>query len=114
MAYSHSQQIGTSDLLRGLLNPSRWLIHSGDCTSKRHSPVTQITPENVARLAPVWMFETGLGSSRPSKQARPLTRLNHRAMRSLDISSDGKRIVFDRSRDNSDIVFIDVPRREQR
>jgi hypothetical protein len=49
----------------------------------------------------------------PSKQARPLTRLNHRAaMRSFDISSDGKRIVFDRSRDNSDIVLIDVPRRE--
>jgi Tol biopolymer transport system component len=48
-----------------------------------------------------------------SKQTRPLTRLNHKAaMRSFDISSDGKRIVFDRSRDNSDIVVIDVPRRD--
>jgi hypothetical protein len=35
-------------------------------------------------------------------------------MRSFDVSSDGKRIVFDRSRDNSDIVLIDVPPREQR
>jgi len=53
VAYSHAQQIGPSDLLRGLADPSRWLTHSGDYTSKRHSPLTQITPENVARLTPV-------------------------------------------------------------
>ena len=32
----------------------------------------------------------------------------------FDISSDGKRIVFDRSRDNSDVVLIDVPRPDGR
>ena len=37
VAYSHAQQIGSTDLLRGLAEPSRWLIHSGDYTSKRHS-----------------------------------------------------------------------------
>ena len=50
----------------------------------------------------------------PSKQARPLTRLNHKAaMQSFDITPDGKQIVFDRSRERSDIVLIDVPQREQ-
>src|SRR5262245_24718223 len=73
VAYSHAQQIGTTDLLRGLAEPSRWLIHSGDYTSKRHSPLTQITPENVARLAPLWTFETGLGFGRNAKfEATPI------------------------------------------
>src|SRR5678815_5605196 len=54
VAYAHAQQIGATDLLRGLSAPSRWLTHSGDYASKRHSPLTQITPENVARLTPLW------------------------------------------------------------
>jgi len=29
---------------------------------------------------------------------------------SFDITPDGKRIVFDRVNDNSDIVLIDIPR----
>ena len=32
-------------------------------------------------------------------------------MRSFDVSRDGKRILFDRYRDNSDIVLIDLPAR---
>ncbi|MGH9255209.1 MAG: TolB family protein, partial [Vicinamibacterales bacterium] len=44
-------------------------------------------------------------------KTRPLTRLNHQAaMWSFDISPDGKQIVFDRSRDNSDLVLIDLAR----
>jgi alcohol dehydrogenase (cytochrome c) len=73
VAYSYAQQIGTADLLRGLADPSRWLTHSGDYTSKRHSPLTQITPENVARLTPLWTFETGLGFGRSAKfEATPI------------------------------------------
>jgi len=72
-AYSHAQQIGATDLLRGLADPSRWLIHSGDYTSKRHSPLTQITPENAARLTPVWAFDAGLGFGRAAKfEATPI------------------------------------------
>jgi hypothetical protein len=33
-------------------------------------------------------------------------------MRTFDITPDGTRIVFDRLRDNSDIVLIDLERRE--
>jgi Tol biopolymer transport system component len=44
-----------------------------------------------------------------TKKSRLLTRLNVRAaMRTFDITPDGKQIVFDRLRDNSDIVLIDL------
>jgi Tol biopolymer transport system component len=40
---------------------------------------------------------------------RPLTRLSdHGVVRAFDITPDGKAIVFDRLRDNSDIVLIDL------
>jgi len=43
-----------------------------------------------------------------TKNTRPLTRLNNpAAMRTFDITPDGKQIVFDRRRENSDIVLID-------
>jgi len=43
-------------------------------------------------------------------KTRPLTHLNDRAaMRTFDITPDGKQIVFDRLRENSDIVLIDLP-----
>ena len=44
-------------------------------------------------------------------KSRPLTRLaNTDAMRTFDVTPDGKQIVFDRMRSNSDIVLIDLPR----
>ena len=47
------------DILQGLSDPSHWLTFSGDYSGQRHSPLTQITPENVHRLAPQWTFQTG-------------------------------------------------------
>jgi dipeptidyl aminopeptidase/acylaminoacyl peptidase len=45
-------------------------------------------------------------------KTRQLTRLdNGSAMRSFDITPDGKRIVFDRLKDNSDIVLIELSER---
>jgi len=68
-----STQIEGKDLLNGLANPSRWLTHSGNYASTRHSPLTQITPENVAKLAPAWSFDTGLGYGRQAKfEATPI------------------------------------------
>jgi serine/threonine protein kinase len=47
-------------------------------------------------------------------KSRPLTQLsNSAAMRTFDITPDGKRIVFDRAKENSDIVLIDVPRKSK-
>ena len=47
------------DILQGLDDPSRWLTFSGDYSGQRHSPLTQITAENVHRLVPQWTFQTG-------------------------------------------------------
>ena len=49
--------VTTQDLLDGLKNPARWLQYSGDYTGQRHSPLTQITPQNVNRLTPQWTFQ---------------------------------------------------------
>jgi Tol biopolymer transport system component len=44
-------------------------------------------------------------------KSRPLTRLQNRAaMRTFDVTGDGKQIVFDRLRENSQVVMIDLPK----
>ena len=46
-----------------------------------------------------------------TNETRPLTRLSdHGYLNTFDVTPDGKHIVFDRSRQNSDIVLIDLPR----
>ncbi len=46
-----------------------------------------------------------------TKESRQLTRLgNQGALRTFDITPDGKYIVFDRSRQNSNVVLIDLPK----
>ena len=77
VGFAQSQQtpppIDGKDLLSGLANASRWLLHSGDYASTRHSPLKQITPDNVGKLAPAWSFETGLGFGRQAKfEATPI------------------------------------------
>jgi serine/threonine protein kinase/Tol biopolymer transport system component len=50
-----------------------------------------------------WLFDLA------TMKSRPLTRLQNRgAMRTFDITPDGKRIVFDRLRENSDVVLIEL------
>ena len=46
-----------------------------------------------------------------SMKSRPLTKVQNRAaMRTFDVTSDGKQIVFDRLRENSQVVLIDLPK----
>jgi Tol biopolymer transport system component len=46
-----------------------------------------------------------------SMKSRSPTRLRNRAaMRTFDVTSDGKQIVFDRLRENSQVVMIDLPK----
>jgi hypothetical protein len=46
-----------------------------------------------------------------SMKSRLLTRLqNSAAMRTFDVTPDGKQIVFDRLRENSQVIMIDLPR----
>ncbi len=52
--------VAAQEILEGLpADGSRWLTFGGDYGNQRHSPLTQITPENVSRLVPRWTFQTG-------------------------------------------------------
>ena len=60
--------------------------------------------QGVVRAQDFWLLDLS------SMKTRQLTRLQQRdSMRTFDVTPDGKRIVFDRLRDNSDIVLIDIP-----
>jgi len=62
-AQTAGPQVTNQDLLDGLKDPTRWLTYGGDYSGTRHSPLTQITPENVNQLSAQWTFQTGaLGS----------------------------------------------------
>jgi alcohol dehydrogenase (cytochrome c) len=38
--------------------PGNWLTYSGNYLGQRHSPLRQITPDNVAQLRPLWVYQT--------------------------------------------------------
>ena len=44
-----------------LLHPPKdsWPGYQGDYSGRRHSPLTQITPQNVGDLTLAWAFQTG-------------------------------------------------------
>ena len=53
-----------------------------------------------------WLFNLVTG------ERRQITRLSNKgSLRGFDITPDGKHIVFDRQRQNSDIVLIDLPKK---
>jgi Tol biopolymer transport system component len=59
----------------------------------------------LAQPQDFWMLNVS------TKTTRRLTRLSNRGVvRTFDITPDGKQIVFDRTRDNSDVVLIEVPK----
>ena len=60
------------DILAGFSDPTKWLTYSGDYSGRRHSPLTQITPENVRRLVPAWTFQTGTETRGRGFETTPL------------------------------------------
>jgi alcohol dehydrogenase (cytochrome c) len=66
-------RVSYENLVQGLsADSSRWLTFSGDYSGKRHSPLTQITPENVHRLVPIWTFQSGTYARGRGFEATPL------------------------------------------
>src|SRR6266850_7168115 len=55
---AEAPQVTFQNLRDGLKDPTRWAIYGGDYGSQRHSPLTQITPQNVQRLTAQWAFQT--------------------------------------------------------
>jgi PQQ-dependent dehydrogenase (methanol/ethanol family) len=51
---------------------TEWLMYSGDYTGRRHSPLTQITPQNVNRLTAQWAFQADTIATGRGFEATPL------------------------------------------
>src|SRR5262245_48530175 len=55
--YTAAQNIDPSMLLKP--PKDSWPTYHGDYSGKRHSALTQITPDNVKQLGLQWVFQTG-------------------------------------------------------
>ncbi len=47
-------------LLKGPNDPSAWLMYGGNYESWRFSPLKDINRQNIKKLAPAWIFQTGI------------------------------------------------------
>src|SRR5580765_4823150 len=54
------RSVTEQDLLASLAGQTGWLTFSGEYNGQRHSPLTQLTPQNIARLVPQWIFQTDI------------------------------------------------------
>jgi hypothetical protein len=60
--------------------------------------------QGALRAQDFWLLDLA------TMKTRRLTHLTQRdAVRTFDVMSDGRQILFDRLRDNADIVLIDMP-----
>ncbi|MCI0525119.1 MAG: PQQ-binding-like beta-propeller repeat protein [Acidobacteria bacterium] len=51
-------QVSYERLLRAEAEPGNWLTYSGNYRGHRHSALKQINAANVARLRPVWVYQS--------------------------------------------------------
>ena len=51
--------VTADDLVKAQENQGEWLMYGKDYRNWRYSPLTEITPDNAAKLAPVWAMSTG-------------------------------------------------------
>ena len=84
-ATAAAQPVTTRDLENAAGDNSSWLTYGRDYAGQRFARISQITPANVARLQPAWVFATG-GDNR-GLQATPLI---HKGV--LYLSADQSRV----------------------
>lgn len=64
LPYLFATAISMSVCATALANPdTEWPVFGGNWNHQRHSPSTQIAPDNVAQLDTAWEFDTGISSS---------------------------------------------------
>jgi alcohol dehydrogenase (cytochrome c) len=56
-AFGLQAQVTYERILHAAAEPGNWLTYSGNYQGHRHSLLKQITPANVARLKPVWVYQ---------------------------------------------------------
>ena len=66
------RSVTAADLQAGLKDPGRWLTFGGNYGNQRHSPLTQITPQNVAGLRPQWLFQTEVSAPGRGFETTPI------------------------------------------
>jgi alcohol dehydrogenase (cytochrome c) len=50
-------QVPYARLVNAVQEPGNWLTYNGAYNGQRHSPLTQLTTENVAQLQPAWVYQ---------------------------------------------------------
>src|SRR5689334_8965840 len=65
-----AQTVSPEQLRNAASDTSSWLTYGRDFLAQRYADLNQITPKNVTRLQPAWVFATG-GDNR-GLQATPL------------------------------------------
>ncbi|MEZ5590615.1 MAG: PQQ-dependent dehydrogenase, methanol/ethanol family [Gammaproteobacteria bacterium] len=58
-AGSPALAVSEADILQAAGNTSEWLTYGRTYDNQRYVPLTQITPDNVAGLRPIWTLSTG-------------------------------------------------------
>jgi Tol biopolymer transport system component len=85
--------------------PEVWVGNTGDRYRFLPDGKSLVVSQGVLWLQNFSLLDLATG------RQRPLTKLSRQVLtRSFDVSPDGKQILFDRYRQNSDIVLIDLPR----
>jgi glucose dehydrogenase len=51
--------VTSEDLVKAQDNAKEWLTYGRDYRNWRYSPLSEITPDNASKLAPVWAMSTG-------------------------------------------------------
>src|SRR5688500_7769146 len=58
-ALGNGPLLARSDAAQRTPQPTRWTVWGGDSAQTHFSELTQITPQNVAKLRPVWIYNPG-------------------------------------------------------
>jgi alcohol dehydrogenase (cytochrome c) len=58
-SFAQAKPVTSEDLVKAQENAGEWLTYGRDYRNWRYSPLKEITPDNAAKLSPVWAMSTG-------------------------------------------------------